>query len=268
MKVISVALTLLLFATTAFSQEMVDPSLSEPPPPPKKNSKYIQHPNAAKGLVKISRDGSYLYRTQRSIQDRTFSLKIGEMPAPQIIGYQRESYDPLTYDSMYGTKPVGAFQFEYEWMLAKKWGDTSLQLGVGAFSASAHGRLKKDPTVKSVEKFNLMGFPLTLGLVYRFNYMRRQIVVPYISGGGQYIGLLELRDDTKKYYVAGSFGATAAGGVLISLSRWGDRLASQMDSEYGINDLWLSIEARRIQSVKKDLDFSSNMITAGVTMDL
>ncbi|MGE3758509.1 MAG: hypothetical protein AB7H97_12175 [Pseudobdellovibrionaceae bacterium] len=235
----------------------------KPPPPPKKNTKYIQHPNAAKGLVKIKRDGSYIYRTKRSPQDRTFSFRGGQLPPPVIVGYK-----DMTYEDYYGDKPMPGFFFDYEWMLTQKVGDISIQTGMGFFTVTAQGRFKKDLSRESIEKFTLFTVPLTLGLVYRMNYWNRQFIVPYFSGGGQYIGLLELRDDNKKYYAAGSAGFTGAAGLLLNISRWGERTAFTLDSEYGVNDIWLSLEAKRIQSVKKEMDFSSNVFSLGFTVDM
>jgi hypothetical protein len=77
-----------------------------------------------------------------------------------------------------------------------------------------------------------------------------------------------MREDAKKIYPAGSTGATASAGLLFNISRWGDRTAYILDSNYGINDLWLSLEYRRIQSVKEEMDFSTNTFTLGFVMDM
>lgn len=245
------------------------PSLEEPPPPPKKHTKYIKHPNAAKGLVKIRRDGTYLYRTKRSPQDRTFSLKATTLTAPTIVGYQPpDGKEALTYEDIYKNRPLSGAFFEYEWMLNQKVGDIALQAGSGLFTTSGKGRFKNNPTKESIEKYYFFAVPLTFGILYRMNYWNRQFLVPYGSIGGQYIGLLEVRDDAKKINPAGSIGATGSAGVLFNISRWGDRSAYILDNNYGINDLWLSVEYRRLQSVKKEMDFSSNAICVGFSMDM
>ena len=65
----------------------------------------------------------------------------------------------------------------------------------------------------------------------------------------------------------GSPALIAGGGVSLLLD-WLDRRAlSQLDADYGINHVWATVQYRQIIGLKKDLDISSNLISAGFTFD-
>lgn len=235
------------------------PQFIKPPGPKQGGVLKVPHPNATKGLLKIKKDGSYQYKVNLRPKNQSSSLRVGFMTPPKIDAGSR------SYKDFYGENNLNALNFEYEWQPFQDFGRLGLNLGTGLANAKGSGYFKRD-SARSEEGYSLYIIPLSAFLTYRFEYMRRQWVVPYINGGGSLYGLVELRDDNKKSTALGS-AAGGGGGLLFSISALDQQAAFILDREYGIADLYFTLEARAMQGASKEIDFTHQSINGGITVD-
>ncbi|MGZ5280360.1 MAG: hypothetical protein ACXWC9_10475, partial [Pseudobdellovibrionaceae bacterium] len=126
---------------------------------------------------------------------------------------------------------------------------------------------RTDNRTRSEEKYTLFMVPLSAFAVYRFEYVRRQWVVPYVTGGATYYGLMEIRNDNVTPSFAASPAAGGGGGVLLNISRLDSQGAFNLSQEYGIADMWLVVEAMAMQGLSDDIDFTNQTISAGIQVD-
>ncbi|MEK6772499.1 MAG: hypothetical protein AABY64_01045 [Bdellovibrionota bacterium] len=246
---------------------MDEMDLAAPQARPAPEGKQIAHPNAAKGLYLIDRGtGEYFYKVDvKTKKEKTMSLRIGSYEAPSITATTPTG--TIGFQDIYKESAPAFFLYDYEWAPFERFRQLGIQVGTGLLFTQGNGILLSSTILEAKEKYTFIAIPLNLGLIFRFEFMSRQWVVPYASGGGTYFGLVETRDDGKDNKVIGSPAAYAAGGLLLNLSAFDKRTAFVFDREYGINNLWLAAEFRVFQSFSEDLDMSSNVINMGVTVD-
>lgn len=245
------------------------PLFVKPQGPAKGGSLKVQHPNAAKGLLRINKDGSYQYRTGVRPKSKSSALRLGTMTPPKISGGSSAA-GTLTYNSMYGTGNIFSMTFEYEWQPFTDFGRLGLNVGSGFATAKANGFFKNargSDSPKAQEVYNLYMIPVSAFLVYRFEYARRQWIVPYINGGATMYGLVEARDDGKTPGFAGAAAVGGGGGLLFSITAWDAQGAFTLDHEYGIADMYFSLEARVMQGLDRSIDFTTQTINGGITVD-
>jgi hypothetical protein len=233
--------------------------------PNSKHSKGVQllhHPDAKKGLMRIEQDGTYVYKVKQQKSDSSGFVRFGVMDPPQI-----EAADGIhNFANMYGSEGMFTVMAEYEWQPFAKYGKLGVQLGVGFATAEGNGFFENDPNTVPLEKYTFYAVPLNVGLVYRMEYFKRQWVAPYVSGGGTYIGVAELRDDDENHF-SGTPGAYGAGGIMFNISSMDRNLAFELSNEYGVANLWLVAEYRYLQSFSEDLNFSGGIMSVGVGAD-
>ena len=231
------------------------------------NYRIVQHPDAAKGLIRINKDGSYQYRVAKKPTTKAASLQFASFSAPSISNDTRN----LTFSNMYGSSPW-ALMFNYEWQL-RGFGSLGLQTGAGFGVFKGKGKVVSsrpgDATVQveSQESFQLFMVPLTAFLVYRFEYSSKQWLVPYILAGGTYYGLMEKREDNSNLSYGGAPAAGGGGGINFSITRFDPKTGFILDREYGIGEMWFTLEAKALQGLRSDLDFTSAIVSSGVTVD-
>ena len=225
---------------------------------------YIEHPLSSKGLVSIRKDGSYVYRTKENTNySESGVFRLAMMDPPRIT-----AEDGTTYEQMYKPGSQAVVFFDYEWQPFNKFGKWGVQAGLGLLMASGNGRYA-DPAMQNEipnESYSFFAIPLNLGVVYRMEWTDRQWFAPYVSGGGTYIGIVEARDDGKTSTL-GAAGAYGAGGLLINISAMDRQTAFTLNTEYGIKNLWVALEYRYMTTFSENVDFSSNIIGAGVAVD-
>lgn len=230
--------------------------------PLKKGRKLQEHPLSAKGLMRIEKDGAYIYRTETGVKDKSVSVRLSSMEPPAL-----ESADGTSdYQSMYGSSGVMGVLFDYETQPVTEYGKLGWQLGGGLFYSSGNGRFLVNGN-QAREKYSFFTIPLNAGGIYRFEYMNRQWLAPYLSAGLSYIGMLEMRDDDASPKAVGTFGAYGSVGAMVNLTAMDRQMAFNLFSEYGVAAMWFVMEFRRQQVFSQDLDVSANIINAGVSVD-
>ena len=207
----------------------------------------VPHPNAVKGLVRIENDGSYLYKTKTFDKSKAGSFRYSQIDAPKIVSANNSS---VNFSTIYGSKKVSGFLFDYEWQPLNLFGRLGLQLGFGLYTVKGNGTFKTETSqggevlARAEEVYNLYMFPLSLFGIYRFEYARNQWIVPFVNAGLTYYALAEIRDDGKKQNFNGAPAAGGGGGAHFSISALDRQKAFTMGQEYGIGDLWFTVEAR------------------------
>jgi hypothetical protein len=244
-----------------------DPPLFKKPKGPAQGGVVrTPHPGAAQGLLRINKDGSYQYRTKLRAKSASGSFSVGMITPPKIKAKEGD----VTFESMYGNNTLTTALFAYEWQPFRGFGALGLQLGLGLTSTTAKGRFQISDSsrpAQSRESYNLFIVPLSAFLNYRFEYLRKQWVVPFVSGGVTYYGLAEVRNDGKSPVFAGAPAAGGGGGLLISISRWDVGGSFSLSEEYGIADMWLMVQARAMQGLNTATDFTNQTVDVGIAVD-
>ncbi|MGZ3775734.1 MAG: hypothetical protein ACXVCY_18075 [Pseudobdellovibrionaceae bacterium] len=233
----------------------------------KGNVEYIEHPLAAKGLTTITKEGAYIYKTEEFKQEnKSGIIRFGSMDPPKI----KSADGGTSFEEMYSKNQQSIIMFDYEWHPFSGYGKLGVQGGLGFLIAYGNGRFPANSVntgKEAKEKYTFVALPLNLGAVYRLEWMHRQWFAPYIAGGGTYIPIFEIRDDSKSPNAVGVPGAYGAGGILFNISAINRDTAFTLKSEYGIANLWVSLDYRYLATFNEELDFSSNIIGAGIAVD-
>ncbi|HND86507.1 MAG TPA: hypothetical protein PLU50_11890 [Pseudobdellovibrionaceae bacterium] len=228
----------------------------------------IEHPLAKQGLERIEADGTYVYYVPPSTRSESASFRLGMMPAPSAKRTYLKNDNKegvINFKDMYKTSSLPILEVNYEWQPFNKWGKLGILTGIGFFTASGKGRFNDGEEAQ--ESYTLVGLPLTLGGIYRFEFSGKQLIAPYVSGGATYFGLAEIRDDGKTPTVAGSLAGFGSAGLLVSIGRWDAYTGPMLQSEYGIANMWVNIEARVLGAVTTEIDFTGSYFTMGMTVD-
>lgn len=233
----------------------------KPVPPPSGGTYKVPHPYAEKGLLRIEEDGTYIYKTTRAQKSQAVSVKVGSASPPTIEGPN----STITFEKMYGSKPITALNVDYEWQAIKAFGSLGLQVGGGLNVVTGDGYFQNG--TRAYEKYTLYMVPLSAFVIYRLEYSSKQWFVPYLMGGGTLVGLVETRDDGKTPITAMAPAAGGAAGVHLSLTYLDPVSAFALSEDFGIADLWFTIEGRLLRGLRQDINYSTQMLTAGVTMD-
>jgi len=178
--------------------------------------------------------------------------------------YDINGDDGKTYKDVYTTKAGFLLGVEYERLighLAGKWSwkinsGLNVSQGKGSF---AHPNAFYTPE----EKFSLFVLPNTATVSYKMHFSDSQLFTPYVDAGAGYFTFVEYRNDGHKTAFGGAPVLTAAGGLLISLTKMDQVAAGTMYEDYGVKHLWFDLQLRRIEGLDKKKDFSSNMVTGG-----
>lgn len=226
------------------------------------SAKQVSHPLADKGLTKIEADGSYIYKTTQVARSQSSSIRLGAIK-PFNISSADGAY---TFSDMYGSQDIMALNYDYDWYPVTQWGKMGVQVGLGLMSSYGQGRFSSNSSEIAKETYTLYGLPLSLGFSYRFEYFSNQWLAPYVCAGGTYFAMVESRDDGK-YKALGSSAFYMAGGMLLSVAAMDRETAIALNSEYGISNLWVDVQYRKVQGSKTDFDISSDFLSAGVLFD-
>lgn len=231
---------------------------------PPKRYKFSKKPGR-EAPASITMDGEFNYPVKESEFTGAAGLRFGFMSSPNITN----SSNGLTFTDIYGKEAVPALLVEYEYPLTRALGRIGLKFETGAYAKQAAGRFKNPARNAELpeEKFTFVMIPLQAMIHYRFQFADSQLFVPFIEGGAAYNGIVELRDDNKTPRFGGAPAVIAGAGVNILLDWIDKRSIRQLDAEYGINHVWFTAQYRQTVGLKKDLDISSNLISAGFTFD-
>lgn len=216
--------------------------------------------------VEMLASGEYRYRMQPSLARKSASFRLGVMTPPEITNPDND----VKYEDIYGKEPAPILLGDYEFLrLFSKAGRLGIKFGSGLIFANGRGRFKDPARAAELpdESYMFVVFPNTLTANYRFQFAQKQILVPFIEGGGGYYTFAEIRDDGKRPKFGGSLVGVAAGGFNFLLNWLDPAAVRSLDAEYGINHVWLTAEARATVGVNKTVDFTNTSFNAGFLME-
>ena len=218
--------------------------------------------------IYIGKGGEYQYKLpgQKNKDKRSAAIRIGVMTPPTIVNADHSNIDfALVYGK--GAQPV--VMGDYEWRSNTMFGQVGVQLTSGIFTASGKGQFvtARPEGTSALESFTFLMFPNELNLIYKFRYVDDQVIVPYVTGGVDYFTFVEIRDDSKPPKFGGSLGVGGAGGVKFLLYKLDMRAIHQLNTEYGIRHVYVSLEVRAVIGINKNVDISSQIFNAGINVE-
>jgi hypothetical protein len=216
--------------------------------------------NFKRGLLYVTSDGSYVYGAEESEQDGSTSIRMAMMmPLPLVNDID------LSFEDIYGSNQLPLLMIDYDWLEFRRLGHWVLSVGTAIAQASGPGHFIDDKSVAN-ERYTFYIMLNHISFVYRFQYVPHPWVVPYLSVGGVPGLLVERRDDNKRNKSKFVPAVQASAGLRMNIVRLDSYGSASLDIEYGINNMWLDAEFRRIQS-SGDVDISSNLINLGLGFD-
>lgn len=242
-----------------------------------KNGKYIYHPNQEKGLYKINRNSEYLYKFKKSPVKGFFNMKFGQI---NLKKYESDDKDAngngRSFESLYDSDSITALFLEYEWEPFKKYRSLSVKAGGGVSYARGSGRFistdgSPNPNaaagLEAQERYNFMLWSSTLGLTYKFKIKEDQLFLPFVTGALDYNLATEFRSGFEAFKYQGILATHFGGGVSLNLG-WLERAAAlELDKEFGINNAYLTIEARNVIVFDDDKDIGGFIFIAGLSFE-
>lgn len=235
----------------------------------------IQHPGAQDGLIRITKDGSYIYDVKREIKNQSGRFTFGSGFQPEVSidietrdaqGNGTNQFKTFSFDDLYKDASSLIMGYDYEWYPWLKKGKLGLQLGASLMYAKGHGVIVSS-LEPSLEEFTFVTLPLSVGGVYRFEWKDKQWLAPYASAGGTYTVLFEKREDKSTPHYTGSPGFYATAGALFNITYFDSEGGFALENEYGISNLWFVLEYKIIEVHSDIFDFSNQFVNAGLAFD-
>jgi hypothetical protein len=225
-------------------------------------TQYIEHPNAAKGLIKIDRERNYIYKVKPTPQTGAGSLRVGVFNPTEL---SNPDASDITFEDIYDEGNYPILLYDQEQQIFKRFGKFGWKWGAGLFTAKGRGRFAADnPEPRQPkEEYTLIAVPLSLGIIYRAQYWESQFLVPYIEAGADVFGLIEIRDDSSDPGFGGAPAAHASAGLALQLGS-GAKSFLDLDRDYGINSFWLTAEYRQYVGLSSNLDVTGGVINGGL----
>ncbi len=237
-----------------------------------KRIKFIRHPGQKQGLYKIAADGKYYYKVEESKQKYGLGLKGGAVVLNQLENVENGA----KFNDLYGSSAKGAFFIEYYWAYFKNKNVSNflkkarVKLGSGLLLATGNGQFNNPAyaNVQSLESMTFLAFPNHLGLHLSFEFKHNQLVVPFVTGALEYlIGIETQNDNLSRTKLLGQLGAHFGGGLALSLG-WLDEAAKfNLDSEFGINQTYLTAEFRQNIAIQSDFNFTATFLNVGLQLE-
>lgn len=240
------------------------------------NANEVPHPYAEKGLLRITRDRTYIYKVDESDQKTAVQVRFGIYDPINLTAPGKDGAAETRFEDNYETQNP-AVMADWEWQAWRspigKWG---LTVGTGVYVAQGNGHYANGlngpggslgNNYSPREIFTFVLLPVNIGAMYRLQIWHRQLLIPYATGGGTAYIFSEFRDDNKGPKFGAAPGAYFAAGGAFNLSYFDSMSRIQLDREYGINAIYLTGEYRQLISLNKKFDFDSDLINAGFLIE-
>lgn len=171
------------------------------------------------------------------------------------------------YQDIYGDNGIAYYQLQGSFKLID---DLELVAGLGYGFAEGRGISPQDKT-RTAEKYKLHLAPGGLGLLYRFNFVLDQPIVPYVGGSGILSYWMEEKIDSSWKRKSYNYGAQGFGGVMFLLDNIEKRASGALEAGWGINNTYLFYEYRYTSldnfGDEDIVDLSSQFHSAGILFE-
>lgn len=215
--------------------------------------------------------GEFHYTTEASPRHAAASFRVGLFQPPEIVNGSTKP-NATDFATIYTKDALPVIFGDYEKILTTKVGRLGLKFGSGIFLAQGKGIFKevdpgRRPDDVPEEQYTFFMLPNQLTAVYRFQYKDTQAIVPFVEGGGGFFTFMEIRDDDSSPRFGGAGTLVGAGGLNFLMDWIDPQAVRRLDTEYGINHVWLSTEFRYIKGLNNKYDFTSAVANIGVMME-
>jgi hypothetical protein len=221
----------------------------------------VKHPNAKKGLTRITANKDYLYEVVESPQNHRVNVKFGTFDPTNLESDGKE------FTSIYKKSDSPMVLIDYEWKWTHFIFDVNWQIGTGIYFTQGNGVFESNPDYSAREKFTFIAIPLSAHIIIKLRFYENQWLIPYGGGGLGVMGFSELRDDNAGPKFGGAAMAPVFGGAALSINAISPSTGRLLDREYGINRTLFAVELRQYLNLGSDYDFSSNLINAGLMIE-
>lgn len=221
----------------------------------------MPHPNAKKGLTRITSDKEYLYETKESPQNHSMSVRFGIFEPLNLAGENNIEFSDIYQNS----SPI--IFIDYEWKWKPLMGELNFLLGTGFYFTQGNGVFKNSPSNPAREKFNFIAIPFTGSLIYKMKFTDNQWLIPFAGAGLGAFAFTEMRDDNDGPKFGGALMAPLFAGGALSLNALSPKTGHTLDRDYGINQALLALEFRQIIGLSDKFDFTGNIINAGLMIE-
>lgn len=193
-----------------------------------------------------------------SPQHFSFSIQGGPY-VPNIPGYSQ----------IYGGAKKPMFEFSMEWQFLKLFGKLALGGSIGYMRDAGYGLFEQDNTPSEI-RFVFQVIPAKATLFYRADFFKNQPVVPFGEFGYDFYYFTENSATGGHAFNGGKDGYHYGGGIQILLDILDKKSAGAMDTDYGINNTFLTFEYRisKVNDFGKGIwDFSGKTWFAGLMFE-
>lgn len=222
----------------------------------------IPHPNARKGLTRITSDKEYIYETIKSPIQHRMAVKFGTYDPVAL-----ENEDGIKFTQIYQQSDSPMLLVDYEWPWFAFMGKVSLQVSSGLFFTQGNGVFENNIDREAREQFTFVAIPLSGNIIWKLQFWETQWFVPFGGGGVGVMGFSEIRDDGESPKFGGALAFPVFAGLGISLNGVAPDAARKMDREYGINNSLLAFEYRYFIGNPSKFDFSGDVVNAGLMVE-
>jgi len=144
------------------------------------------------------------------------------------------------FEEVYDQNYIFIYGLNFGWKIVK-----DLELVGEAAYGFKDGKGIAESGEETGEEYRLHVVPAMLGVLYRLKFYENQPVVPYLGGGGNYTYYYEGRkEDSEQDIDGGKWGYDGFAGLEILLDNMDKRAAGAMETEFGINNVYLFYEFR------------------------
>ena len=217
-----------------------------------------------KGLLRVSKSGEFIYTYPESEQNNAFGIRFGTFSPPNLTNPNTGT----SFQSLYGADAKSMILFEYEWQFLKlPIGKLGLGIGTGISTATGAGFYRNpslQPSPRAEEIYNFYMFPSSVSAIYRVQFFDRQILVPYGTAGVDYFGILETRDDGGSTKLGGGGGFHIGAGASIQLDFLSKQSMFDLDQEFGINHIYLTVDFKYINGLSSAFNITQNLLSGGI----
>lgn len=191
-----------------------------------------------------------------------------ESPIRFSAGFKFGAAFPSSEDmkEVYGDKPIAYYNIEAGWKMVHH-----LELHAEISYWWAAGRGIDSDGKKTNEKYKIHLAPAELGLLYRFNFVYDQVVVPFLGIAGVYSYWMEERLDSSWKRRGGKYGLVGKGGLMFLLDNAEKRASAALERDWGINNTYLYYTYKYSNTNNfapdKGLDLTNHAHCLGIIME-
>ena len=222
-------------------------------------------------LEKKLKNGTHVYKTKPSPQKHAAYFHAGPANFAGLVN----NVTGMSYNQIYGNPNPILVNIDGEWQFFQKVGKLALKGGLGISTATGFGRFQFQTVVRpnpiSEQPFIFVTIPVNAGLIYHAQFWDHQPLVPFVEVGGDYFGMFEYRNDkaelTQALISAGGAAWHFAAGGQFQLDFLDKEGIWSLDSEYGINHIYLTGDLRQFIGVSSTFNFTQTIIEGGILVE-